>query len=446
MIFFYWLILIMPLENHPIWEHHFGPFTVVKYIGLACIAYSLMHLVSRKGGAPPFWGTWQAGLFTLFFVISTISYFTRGINIGFGESAFTVYASFFLLYFVTLTVIDSPERLRHVLLVAIGSVGLASVYVLREWQKSGFATGFRPGWVVGDANYFTVSVSACLPLALFWVIAGRRRWERIYCLACMGTTLGATVLGASRGGLIALVVSCTWLTFQTKYRWKILGIMSLLLIPALVVAPNSPIRRLFHPNWTDVASTSNHVEIFKAGLRMIAAHPILGVGLGNFRFKLLDYADPSLAHAFIAHDAYLEVAAEMGVPALLIYIAMLGLSLYSLSRTRRAAATLKLEFMEMAAIGVEAGLIGSSTAVLFVSGQNTKLYWLMIFLSMVLPSLVRAPREREFEARASSKALRPATQKTMVAQLRPSWKAVRKIQSRVSASSRHPNAVRKELE
>jgi len=397
MVLFYWLILIMPLENHPIWELHIGPFTVVKYVGLGCVAYALAYLPLRKG-LPPLVGTWQARAFILFFLMAASSYFTKGNRSTLGiESPFTTYLSFLLLFFVTLSAVDSPERLRRVLLAAIGSVGFASVYVIREWQKSGFAVGFRPGWVVGDANYFTVSAAACLPLALYLTIVSRARRERLYCLACLTTTLGAIVLGASRGGLIALTVSCFWLIWQIPNRRKVLAISAFIVTPILVLAPNSPVRRLFHPNWTDVASTTNHELIFQAGLRMVRDHPFIGVGLGNFRLRLLDYAGADLRHAFIAHDAYLEVAGEMGIPALLIYLAMIGFSFRSLTLSRRAAVEQGLKPLEEAAVGIKAGLIGSSTAVLFVSGQNTKLYWLMIFLSMLLPALLAASRSEAKE-------------------------------------------------
>lgn len=390
MILFYLLILIMPLENHPIWGHHFGPFTVIKYIGLGCMAIAMFYFPMRKGGPPPLFETWQARMFVLLVLFAMVSYMAKGYNDQRNlENPLTMYISFFLLFFITLTMVDSVRRLRHVLLAAIGSVGIASLYVIREWQRSGFAADFRPGWVVGDANYFTVSVSACLPIAIYLFVISRDRRERLYCLACIVAGLGATWLGASRGGFIALTVSSIWLFWHTRYRWKVMGVLALLAIPLLVISSNSPVRRLFQPSKYDIASSENHWLVLKAGVRMTLANPLFGVGLGEFRRRVLEYADPQLNHAFIAHDSYVEVSSEMGIPALLVYVVMLGFCFRSLSRAHKTAAALGIRSLEEAAFGVKAGLIGSSTAVLFVSGQNTKLYWLMIFLSMVLPSLLK---------------------------------------------------------
>lgn len=406
MIFFYLLILIMPLENHPIWEHHLGPLTVIKYIGLACVAVAVIYLPIRKGGAPPLFETWQARMFILLFLFALISYVTKGYNERSSfENPLLTYASFLLLFFVTATMLDSPKRLRRVLLAGIGAVGFASLYVIREWQRSGFASDFRPGWVVGDANYFTVSVAACLPLAIYLTVVSRSRRERLYCLACVVTSLGASWLGASRGGLIAVAVALLWLVGHTRYRWKVMGVLALLAIPPLVLSSASPVRRLFQPSKFDVASTQNHWMVLKAGLRMTMANPIFGVGLGQFRHKMLEYADPQLRHAFIAHDAYIEVSSEMGIPALMVYLAMLGFCFRSLSRAHKTALSLGMRSLQEAALGVEAGLIGSSTAVLFVSGQNTKLYWLMIFLSMVLPSLITAQKKQGGEPISNSQSV-----------------------------------------
>lgn len=404
MILFYFLIFIMPLENHPIWERHIGPLTVIKYIGLGCCAAAAFYLPMRKGGFPPFLRTWQARFFVILLLIATVSYITKGYNdLSSFENPLTMYISFFLLFFITITLIDSPRRLRNVLLASIGSVGFASLYVIREWQRGGFASDFRPGWVVGDANYFTVSVSACIPIAIYLFIVSRRKAERWYCLACILVSLFAAWLGASRGGFIALTVSSIWLFWHTKYRWKFIGVLALLAIPLLAVSSNSPVRRLFAPSKFDRASSRNHWLVLKAGIRMTLDNPLFGVGLGQFRRRVLEYADPELKHAFIAHDAYVGVSAEMGIPALLIYIAMLASCFISLSRSHRIAAMRGIKSLEEAALGVEAGLIGSSTAVIFVSGQDTKLYWLMIFLSMTLPSLIRSATKQMKRAETGSK-------------------------------------------
>ncbi len=81
----------------------------------------------------------------------------------------------------------------------------------------------------------------------------------------------------------------------------------------------------------DFGETSNkeRIRIWKLSLQSIVRHPLLGVGIGNFPVVLEQ--DLSLARAgSSAHNLYLHIAAEMGIPALLIALAFLGLLLKKL--------------------------------------------------------------------------------------------------------------------
>lgn len=69
----------------------------------------------------------------------------------------------------------------------------------------------------------------------------------------------------------------------------------------------------------DISETSNarRIEIWKDSLRSIIKHPLLGVGVGNFPVVVGE--DLSRAKAgSSAHNLYLHIAAELGIPALIL--------------------------------------------------------------------------------------------------------------------------------
>lgn len=69
-------------------------------------------------------------------------------------------------------------------------------------------------------------------------------------------------------------------------------------------------------------SNSQRIAIWKASLVSIGKHPLLGIGIGNFPVVL----DQNIALAragSTAHNLYLHIAAEMGVPAAIIAIGIL---------------------------------------------------------------------------------------------------------------------------
>jgi len=394
MILFYFLIFIMPLMQHPIWGRMAGGMTVFKYIGAACVLYALFHVAARRS-LPPLFRNRAALLFLLLYGLALMSGLTRGAPTSFEANPLSSYTSFLFLFLVTFSVVDSLSRLHRVLLVAVGSLAFASLYVLREWQKyHSLYPGFRPGWVVGDANYFTVSAVLCLPIAFYLALEARSRWERAFCLGSLVLTLAAVMLAASRGGFLGLVAAFLLLTWRSRARLRHLGLAGLLLLPLALAVPNSPLTRLIRPGYGDREATEKRQLFWTAGLRMVRQHPLGGVGLGNFKFVVSRYAGPDGGPEGIAHSSYIEIAAEMGLPALLVFLALLYWTYRTLERERRLTLRSGPRLAHQAAVGMQAGLVGYAVSILFVSGQYQKLFWLLAFLSMLLP-LLRISQERQ---------------------------------------------------
>ena len=122
-------------------------------------------------------------------------------------SHWLTYLSLLILFFITVVVVDSPERLRWVLLSASGSLALSSLYVLRDWQSyHALYNDYRPGYVVGDPNYFTVNVLLFLPTTFLMAQQRPPRWQRWFCLGCFIVTLFGVWVSASRGGFLGILV------------------------------------------------------------------------------------------------------------------------------------------------------------------------------------------------------------------------------------------------
>jgi O-antigen ligase len=390
--FFYLLISIMPLVKHPVWEYVLqGGLTVVKLIGAACVLYALVYLLVRPS-VPEFFQTRQARLFVLFWAVATVSYFTKGTSAGWDVSPFVSYTSFLILFFVTVIVVSSLSRLRWSVLVAIGSLAFASLYVLREWQKhSGGSEGWRPGWVVGDSNYFTVSAILALSVGLYLAVDRQRpRMERVYCSICFVVTFAAVILAASRGGFLGLVSAFLLGIYRSRRPMRNLLLTTFLSVPLILIAPSSPVHRIMYPSRSDQQSNQLHRILWKTGLHMVEKHPLTGVGLGRFKPVEDQYWEVPLSRLFIAHNAYVEIAAEMGLPAILLFLAILFYSYQSFEKVRRMALSFRIPLLDRLALGLEVGLVGSSVSLFFVSGQYQKLLWFVIFLSTVVPQLARS--------------------------------------------------------
>ncbi len=389
MIVFYFLVGIMPLSEHRIWGRMLGNLTIFKYVGIAAVVYAILHAFS-KGLMPEYFRTRQARLFVVFCMIAAESHFTKSFSTNFGVSPLFSYISFLLLFFVTVTVVDSVHRLRIVMLTAVGAVAFASLYMIREWQEyHNVYEGFRPGWVVGDPNYFTISALLTIPFALYLMLGSKQRWERWLCAGCLGVTLVAVTLGASRGGFLGLVVSFIFVVWHSRQRLRNLVVAGGLVLPLFLLMPISPLMRLLHPNNGDTIAQQARTSLWQAGLHMMESYPVTGVGLGNFKPLVPEYSDLPTPPDYIAHNAYIEIGSEMGVPALLIFIGILISSFETLNSIRKLAPRPGLYFVREAALSLQAGLLGSAVAIIFVSGQYQKMLWLIIFLSMCMSAIAR---------------------------------------------------------
>jgi O-antigen ligase len=158
----------------------------------------------------------------------------------------------------------------------------------------------------------------------------------------------AVILSGTRGiwaasiGLPLIFLAVAWYLKRTRPEpvpgrrmwWKYLGILIasyyLLFLVAWPVFV-SPQFLLSKGDWAllgnrvrsivDWGETSNaqRLEIWRASVASIREHPLLGVGIGNFPVVLEQHVTLARAGSS-AHNVWLHVAAEMGVPALLLFI------------------------------------------------------------------------------------------------------------------------------
>lgn len=389
MILFYLLVSVMPFVRHPFWSIFIGSLTLVKVAGLLCVGYALFYASTRRS-SPDYLRTWQARLAVTLCFIGMASYVVIGSRIPIEISPFLSYASFLAFFYITLNVVDSVRRLRWVLLVATGSMGYASLHVVREWQNSGFDFGYRPGWVTGDPNYYTLSALLCLPLGFYLLRPRQPAWERYFCLVCLGLTLVGVALAASRGGLLGLAASVLVAAWRARHRVKVMGAAMALLVPLMILSPSSPVGRLLNPTFSDQHSADSRLILWSAGLKMVQASPILGVGVGNYKAALDRIQGPGYRVKFsVAHNTYIEIAAELGLPGLAVFLGIFVTTLWGLERVRRAARRGGSPLVGRAAEGIQVGLVGYAVAIVFVSAEYHKFFWLVVFLSACLPALNR---------------------------------------------------------
>lgn len=147
--------------------------------------------------------------------------------------------------------------------------------------------------------------------------------------------LAGLFMTGSRGGIALSLLCAALFSFMMLFKINLQGTARTMAIAAVTVVTTALISWSFI-NFghiitaklnTDGINPNSRFEIFSAVLPMIADHPLLGTGLGSFPGAFQAYRPETISTDGIidkAHNSYLEFSAEMGIPALLVLLFVLG--------------------------------------------------------------------------------------------------------------------------
>lgn len=171
------------------------------------------------------------------------------------------------------------------------------------------------------------------------VVAARAR-QRVLLVALIAFGLIAVWLFpyARMGAVAATVGVGVALLLSSQHRRRAVVVLSVLgLAGGLLVVSVEPLRARFAAGLTDQGS-GQRTQHLAAGLEAIRQHPFLGVGPGQFRpsrFGGPDMAEHVKDNPGKAHNQFISIAAETGIPGALGFVAVLG---WLVVRARRSNA------------------------------------------------------------------------------------------------------------
>lgn len=209
--------------------------------------------------------------------------------------------------------------------VALAGIGLYHFFVLQYVEA---AEGVRRLLVpfYDSPNHISLFLGRAAPVALALTVYGRGRVRRSLHGLALATILLTIYLTYSRGAwLVGLpaamlfVVLLPQLSASHRSRRLLLIAIGALALGMLALLPVIRTARFASLAGLDSGTSFLRLLIWKGALRMIAAHPLLGVGIGNFavqypRFMLPEaWREPLVYHP---HNILLDFWAILGLPGL----------------------------------------------------------------------------------------------------------------------------------
>lgn len=230
----------------------------------------------------------------------------------------------------------------HRLVWAILAAGMLEALLgLEQWVLT---YGARVYGTFDQPNPFAGFLNFALPLALALVLFAPDINERWMAAAMTVLLAGGEYAAHSRGATLGIAAALVVIVVVGWRRERVAALISGFgagLAAVAWVLHAIPLRlqqqMLNEVNLSDSGlcnhvnnadfSTMERLAHWAAGLRMFAAHPLLGVGAGNFEAAYFGYNtwcwELPLGHA---HNYYINAAAETGVLGLAAFLALTGLS------------------------------------------------------------------------------------------------------------------------
>lgn len=328
-----------------------------------------------------------------FFACTFLSVFVSPIQLFSLYNWIYYIGSYAILYYFTLTYIDTYENRKRMLMTIIIAAGIACIYGLfqysqitgieaSEWvdphrfpllRRRLFSTLENPN-LMGAYLMEVLAISG--PLALLHNRV-RRPWVArliaLFFLLCV-------VLTYSRGIWISIAVMLLYWGI-TVNRKLLLGF---LVVPIILFFYHGGVsERLWSLVGNKDTSVSLRYAIWDSTTYMIKEHSLFGIGWGAYWvvYPLYNYfiQDPKTI-IFHAHNMFLHIAAVSGLPALLCFIAVLAIhawKAYRLSDKGRTAELVIKYGLTAMILGI---LISGVTDYELYSYQVATIFWQILGL------------------------------------------------------------------
>ncbi len=379
-----------------------GSFSGTKLIGLLLFVSWAARIATQRRDDLAAFISENSGLFVA--LIAMLGW--SALSFAWAESPSTAlggagrYALNMLLIPIAFSAVRERKHLVWVLMAfVLGSV-FSALYGFASSSAAGF--GGRLTGTLGDPNAEATVFAASIPL-VFGLIGVFRRSPRMKLVAVVSVFIlfAGLVHTVSREGILAFAaVLIGAVVFGGRWRGRA---ATLLVIGAaatvgyfLVLAPLATRQRI------TMSDTSGRSSIWTVAWRVVKAHPVLGVGNDNFILIESQYVNqPGAVDALyivtepkVAHDTYLEELVDLGVPGLLLFLAVVALSLRCVVRATRIFERVGDRDMELISRTVFLALAAELTTAAFVSQEYAKYLWIVLALCPVLLRLARRTEAR----------------------------------------------------
>jgi hypothetical protein len=219
------------------------------------------------------------------------------------------------------------ELKQNNIIISTNGVDIANPVILAKYEKG------RVSGTLIYPNALAGIVLLLLPAALATIWQITRKLRPLVCFAAIGLTtfLGIAGLfwsGSKSGWLIALAIGVLWLlrlNWSRSLKWTVV----IAILAGGLIVFGLRFQNYFAKGATSVSA---RFDYWHAATRTALDHPALGTGPGTFQRPYAQLKRPESEMARLVHNDYLEQFSDSGFIGGIVYLAWIGLLLWTLSR------------------------------------------------------------------------------------------------------------------
>ncbi|MDX6693390.1 MAG: hypothetical protein QOF02_993 [Blastocatellia bacterium] len=274
------------------------------------------------------------------------------------------------MFIVMVNVARTERRLKWLILLALAVSFVLSVGAINDYRLGHL--GVKGDRIVGmisnlfdNPNDLALHLVTMIPIAAGLFFMSRGPHKKIFYGAGVILMTVATIFTFSRGGFLALIVAVLVLAWKLgrRSRMSVIAAGLFLVVAFFAFAPGSYSGRMASILDNDLdtsGSATSRQNLLLRSILVTARHPLLGIGMNNFHIVSI--------HEQVSHNAYTEVGAEMGVPAMIVYILFILASLKRMREIERETFERRRnQRVFYLAVGLQASLISYMVSSFFAS-------------------------------------------------------------------------------
>jgi probable O-glycosylation ligase (exosortase A-associated) len=238
---------------------------------------------------------------------------------------------------LVITAVEDFKRLYVVTAISLGTWGL--------WHG---ATGVLHGGLriyngiggfMTENNTFACGLTMVIPFCWYSRLLVKSRPLKLLLQAMTWGSVACTVLTFSRGAAVALAFILLIMVLQSKR--KALALVGILLIgvgPAVYLVGHKYLNRMSSiATYEQDQSAMSRIVLMKAAVEVWRTRPFFGVGMGSESFMVAaePFVEGTIGAHLVVHNSYLQMLAECGIFAFLLYVYMMVSVLWRAWRSSR---------------------------------------------------------------------------------------------------------------